>query len=434
MTDERRLTPLEQVWRDDWGRLLALLVAQYRRLDLAEDGLAEAFEAAARLWPRDGMPDVPAAWLLTTARRRVLDRLRSEAVAARKEPMLLVDAELQELAQRAMADPGDALTDERLRLVLLCAHPSLAREAASALSLRLVLGVPTPDIAHLFLVSESTMAARLTRARKKLVAAGVRFSVPDPAALPGRLETVAQVAYLGFTAGYAPGSGPDLTRVDLAGQAVRLAEVLHELLPQQPLPTVLLALMLLQHSRRDVRTDAHGLVLLPDQDRTRWHHNEIARALTLLTPHVDGSAAPVSGLARSYLLQALIAAEHATAASAEETSWSRIAGLYAELEDHTASPVVRLNRAVAIAEVEGPQAGLALLEGLDAALAGNHRLPSTRAELLRRGGDEEGATAAYDTAIRLCTNKVERSYLERRRTSITLSPTARPSIEPPSGR
>ncbi len=406
---------LEQVWRGHWGRLLALLVAQYRRLDLAEDGLGDAFEAAARHWPTEGMPDSPAAWLLTAARRRVLDRLRSEAVAARKEPLLVVDAELQESAQRAMADPGD-LTDERLRLVLLCAHPALAPESASALSLRLVLGVTTRDIARLFLVSEPTMAARLTRARKKLVVAGVPFAVPEAARLPGRLETVAQVAYLGFTAGYAPGSGSDVTRVDVAGEAVRLGHVLHELLPDESLLTALLALMTLQHSRRDARVDERGdLVLLPDQDRTTWRHDEIAAALDLLTPMVSGAVAEPEGLARSYLLQALIAAEHVTAATAGETSWPRIADLYVELEAHTGSPVVRLNRAVAVAEAVGPRAGLMLLEGLEIPLGGNHRLPATRAELLGRLGERAAAGTAYEEAIALCGNAVERAHLVARR-------------------
>ena len=253
---------LEAAYRRHWGRLLALLVGQYRRLDLAEDALSDAFESAARHWPAGGVPANPPAWLLTAARRRAVDRLRAEAVAVRKEPLLVVDAEHAAAAARVMVDGGDVVEDDLLRLVLLCAHPILAPESASALSLRLVVGVSTRDLARLFLVPEPTMAARLTRARKRLAAEGADFGIPSPADLPDRLAVVGQVAYLAFTAGYAPGSGPDLLRADLAGEAVRLAGVVHDLLPDQPLPTALLALMLLQHSRRDARIGADGRLVL----------------------------------------------------------------------------------------------------------------------------------------------------------------------------
>ena len=363
---------LDAAYRQHWGRLLALLVGQYRRLDLAEDALSDAFEAAARHWPADGVPTNPPAWLLTAARRRAVDRLRAEAVAVRKEPLLVVDAEHEAAAARIMADVGDVVEDDLLRLVLLCAHPTLAPESASALSLRLVVGVPTRDVARLFLVPEPTMAARLTRARKRL--AGADFGIPSPADLPDRLAVVGQVAYLAFTTGYAPGSGHDLLRADVAGEAVRLARVVHDLLPEQPLPTALLALMLLQHSRRDARVGPDGrLVLLPDQDRRRWRSDEIAEGLGLLAPLVE---ADLAGEARSYLLQALIAAEHATAATAADTDWTRIAALYGELETHTGSPVVRLNRAVAVAEASGPEDGLTLLDGLDEPAA--RRPPAAR--------------------------------------------------------
>ena len=407
---------LEAVYRQHWGRLLALLVGQYRRLDLAEDALSEAFEAATRHWPAGGVPANPPAWLLTAARRRAVDRLRAEAVAVRKEPLLVVDAEHAAAAARVMVDGGDVVEDDLLRLVLLCAHPILAPESASALSLRLVVGVSTRDLARLFLVPEPTMAARLTRARKRLAAEGADFGIPSPADLPDRLAVVGQVAYLAFTAGYAPGSGPDLLRADLAGEAVRLAGVVHDLLPDQPLPTALLALMLLQHSRRDARIGADGrLVLLPDQDRTRWRADEIATALRLLASLVE---ADLQSEARSYLLQALIAAEHATATRAEDTDWPRIAALYAELDTHTGSPVVRLNRAVAVAEASGPEAGLSLLEDLDAALPDGHRLPAVRAELLLRAGRSGEATREFDVAISRCANDVERAHLERRRADL----------------
>lgn len=402
---------LDEVWHDHWGRLLALLVAQYRRLDLAEDALADAFEAAARTWG-DEPPRNPPAWLLTTARRKAVDRLRAEAIAARKQPLLVVDARTQEEAERHMADPGEPVLDERLRLVLMCAHPSLAPESAAALTLRLVLGVATDDVARLFLVPRATMAARLTRARKKLAATGVPFAVPGPDDLAARVPVVAHVAYLAFTAGYAPTSGDQPLRADLAGEAVRLVRVVREVLPRGPVLDALLALVLLQHSRRDARVGPDGgLVLLPDQDRSRWRHDEIAEALALLTPWVADAPAGTP-----YLLEALIAAEHAVAPTAEDTAWPRIAELYAELEAVTGSPVVRLNRAVAVAEAEGPLAGLALLDGLG--LPGSHRLPSVRAELLARAGRDDEARASYDEALALCGNEVERQHLAARRSAL----------------
>jgi RNA polymerase sigma-70 factor (ECF subfamily) len=390
---------LERVWREEWGRLVALLVAQYRRLDLAEDGLGDAFESAARTWPDEGVPANPPAWLLTAARRRIIDRLRSDAVLARKMPLLGVEAELTEEAQRVMADAGETLRDERLRLVLLCAHPRLAPAAAAALTLRLVLGVPTPDIARLFLVSTSTMAARLTRARQRL--AGETFALPAADELTRRLDAVADIAYLAFTAGYAPGSGQDVHRPDLAAEAIRLVRVLRELAASEDLDA-LLALMLLQHARRDARVAGADLVLLPDQDRSRWYAEEMGEAFDLLTPLLTVPAT-------RWILEALIASEHAVAPSAADTAWLRIAGLYGELEQLTGSPVVRLNRAVAVAEADGPLAGLALLDGVD--LPG-HRLPATRAQLLARAGDAERARTELDRAIALCGNDPERRALE----------------------
>lgn len=422
-------TQLERIWRDEWGRLLALLVGRFRRLDLAEDSLADAFEAAARTWGADGIPTNPAAWLLTTARRRALDRLRAEAVAARKEPLLVVDARTQEEAHRAMADPGDApaeLADERLRLAFLCAHPSLALEAAAALILRMVVGVSTADLARLFLVSESTMAARLTRARKKLAVAGVPFALPAPDRLAGRVEVLGTVAYLAFTAGYAPGSGPDVVRVEVAGEAIRLTRLLRSLLESYDVGSLsaattldpLLALMLLQHSRRDARVDAAGeIVLLPDQDRSRWRSDEIAEGLMLLDA-IDPTGLDGRGI--ELWLQAAIAAEHARATAAAATDWPRIADLYAALDRHTAgSPVVRLARAVAVAEADGPRAGLELLAGLDEALPTSHRVPAVRAELLARAGRARDAATAYDRAIALCGNEAERRHLVAKRGSIS---------------
>lgn len=422
MTDE----VLEQVVREEWGRLVALLLARYRRLDLVEDALGDAVEAATRTWPADGVPDNPAAWLNRAASRRVLDRLRSEAMHRRRAPLLITEAEAGQERAVTMADTGDLVEDDVLRLVLMCTHPALGSEAASGLALRLVLGVSTHDVARLFLVSESTMAARITRAKKKIVAAGIPFAVPGAAELPARLDTVAQTIYLAFTAGYAPGSGPDLVRADLAGEAIRLARVVLELRPVERAPGIsraelapvllaLLALMLLQHSRRDARVDAGGqLVLLADQDRSRWHQAEIDQARMLLA-----ELAPVQTMtaqAAAYLIQAQIAAEHAGAARASDTPWDRIVAHYDSLLLVAPSPAAMLARAVAVAEASGPEAGLAALTEVH--LPGSHRLPAVRAELLVRAGRPAEASHAYDEAIHLCHNETESEYLRRQRAAL----------------
>ncbi|GAB3114619.1 sigma-70 family RNA polymerase sigma factor [Janibacter alkaliphilus] len=406
---------LDAVVREEWGRLVALLLARFRRLDLVEDALGDAVEAAARQWPGDGVPERPAAWLLTVARRRIIDRLRAEAVAQRSHALVATDLDRGEQTVRAMADPGDLVEDDLLRLVLMCTHPALADESASALALRLVLGLPTRDVARLFLVTEPTMAARITRAKKKIVAAGIPFAVPRRDVLPGRMEAVARTAYLAFTAGYAPGDGPDPVRVRLAGEAVRLVRTVHELRPQDPTVTALLALVLLQHSRRDARSDGEGrLVLLADQDRDRWHHDEIDEGVSLLrSPELTGV---VPEPAAAYLLQALVAAEHATAPDPASTRWSRIVGLYDRLLVIDPSPSAALARAVAVGEAHGPRAGLAELAGVD--LPGSHRVLAVRAELLARAGDAAAAATAFDDAIALCRNEAERSHLVRRREAI----------------
>ena len=332
-------------------------------------------------------------------------------MAHRKAVLLETDATQRQEGQATMADPGGLVEDDLLRLVLMCTHPALAPEAASALVLRLVMGVSTHDIARLFLVTEPTAAARITRAKKKIVAAGIPFAVPAADVLPQRLETVAQTAYLAFTAGYAPGSGPDLLRADLAGEAIRLVRVVRHLRPDEQAPMALLALMLLQHSRRDARVGDDGrLVLLPDQDRGRWRRDEIDEALALLAD--PALAGPVTPLTASYLLQARIAAEHAVAGSPEETRWDRIVEHYDLLLRLVPSPSARLARAVAVAEASGPRAGLAALDGIE--IPGSHRVPAVRAELLARCGDAEGARAAYDDAIAACRNDTERAHLIER--------------------
>ncbi|WP_342372266.1 sigma factor [Propioniciclava soli] len=395
--------------RDDWGRLLSLLVARFHRLDLAEDALADAVEAAARAWPRDGVPTNGAGWLYTAARRRALDRLRAEAVHRRVEPSLAVPVPSEDPAD--LGDPG-RVDDELLRLVLLCAHPALDPAGASALTLRLVLGVGTADIARLFLVPQATMAARLTRAKRKIVAAGLPFTLPGAGVLPERLDAVARTAYLAFTAGYSPGEGPDAQRAELAGEAVRLVRLVRRLVPGEAVLEALLALMLLQHSRRDARVDAAGaLVVLAEQDRARWRHDEIAEGLTLLSSTV--LAQPLSGLAASYTLQAAIAREHALALDPTTTRWDVVVRLYDALLEIDPSPAAALARAVAVAEDAGPAAGLAALRGVH--LPNSHRMAVVRAELLARTGDVVAARASYDEALAACPNDTEREHLRKRR-------------------
>lgn len=392
---------IDGLYRAEWGRLLSLLVARTRRLDLAEDALGEAFARAASRWPGDGVPANPSGWLYTTAYRHILGRLRAEAIAGRKAPLLAVGA-----GWVAPEEPRDDLADERLQLILLCCHPALPRESQSALALRLILGVSTAEIARLFLVPVPTMAARLTRAKKKIVVAGIPLAAPVADELRSRLDEVCRTIYLAFTAGYTPGAGEQLLRTDLAGEAVRLAIVLHDLIRDAPQIRAMRALLVLQHSRRDTRERNGRLVILPDQDRSRWHADEIHDGLELLA-----EVGVTDGYAEELRLQALIAGEHARAPVAEATDWHAIAHHYADLESLTGSPVVRLNRAVAVAEAEGPDAGLELLAALDVQLPGNHRLFAVRGELARRAGDLSDARRCFGEAIELCDNEVELAHL-----------------------
>jgi RNA polymerase sigma-70 factor (ECF subfamily) len=372
---------------------------------VAEDSLQDAFVAAARVWPEQGVPDRPAAWLWTTAYRRALDRMRKEEADARRLPLLIADP----VPAADQAEPADDahVPDERLRLLFACCHPALRADARAALMLRFVAGLSTAEIARLFLVSEPTMAARLTRAKAKMAVAGIPLRAPSAEDLPDRLDVVLKVIYLIFTEGYRATAGPELIRPRLASEAIRLAYVVGELLPAEPRTAALLALMLLQHARRDARLGPAGeLVLLPDQDRTLWRHDEIARGVSLLGLL---EAVPMPG---EYHLQALIAAEHA---KPPPTDWTRIARLYAELERRDPSPMIRLNRAVAVAESGSPEAGLSLLDGLDAALRDSHLLPTVRAELLSRLGRREEAVAAFDAALALVRTDPERDHLNRRR-------------------
>ena len=395
---------VEQAYREHWGRLLALLTRLVGSLDAAEEALQDAYATALTAWERDGVPRRPDAWLLTAARHRARDRFRREATLARKLP-LLAGPDVA-AGPEAGADQMSTIPDERLRLLFTCCHPALAVEARVALTLRLLGGLTTAQIAHAFLVPEPTMAARITRAKKKIAAAAIPYRVPPGAELPDRLAGVLAVLYLVFTEGHSATSGGVPVRRDLCDEAIRLARVLTALMPDEPEAAGLLALMLLQHARRDARVDPAGrLVLLPDQDRSRWDAGQIAEGLALLRRAASGPPGV-------YAVQAAIAAEHARAAAAADTDWGRIAALYAALEQLTGSPVVRLNRAVAVAEVDGPAAGLALLDGLD--LPGFHLLPATRADLLRRLDRPTEARAEYAAALTLAGNAADRDFLTRR--------------------
>ena len=395
---------IQSIFRAEWGRLLSLLVSRTRRLDLAEDALSEAFARASDRWPGEGVPANPAGWLYASAYHHVVGRLRAEAVAGRKAPLLAV--------RPGWVPPDESseeLADDRLHLILLCCHPALPRESRSALALRLVIGTSTEEIARLFVVAPATMAARLTRAKKKIVLAGIPIGAPLEDELRTRLDEVCRTIYLAFTAGYTPIAGPGLLRTDQAGEAVRLAAMLHHLVPDGSQVQATLALLVLQHSRRDARQRHGRLVTLADQDRSMWYHDEIRAGLGLAV-----GLQPVEGYAEELRLQALIAAEHARAPTAAATDWTAIAGHYATLEARTGSAIVRLNRAVAVAEVRGPRAGLALLAGLDDVLRDNHRVSAVRAELAQRVGDLDLARASYRKAIDLCSNDVERAHLRAR--------------------
>jgi RNA polymerase sigma-70 factor (ECF subfamily) len=380
--------------------------------DLAEECAQDAFARALERWPRDGVPRNPGAWLTTTARNRAMDRLRRDATGA---------AKLQEVAMHAGAEPepfddGETVTDDRLRLIFTCCHPALAVDAQVALTLRTLAGLTTPEIAHAFLVPEPTMAQRLVRAKHKIRNAGIPYRVPDAHLLPERTAAVLAVIYLLFNEGYAATSGDALVRVDLCAEAIRLGRVLTDLMPDEPEVTGLLVLMLLHDARRAGRVDANGdLVPLEDQDRRLWDRDAIDAAATML----DGAVR--RGEPGPYQVQAAIAACHATAPTAAATDWVEIAALYGELTRMTSSPVVALNRAVAIAMADGPDAGLRIVDALDAdgALPGYHLLPATRADLLRRLERYDEAAASYRAALALATADADRRYLQRRLTEVT---------------
>jgi len=405
-------------FRDEWGRVVATLIRVTGDWDVAEECAQDAFALALETWRRDGIPRSPGAWLTTTARNRATDRARRAATGASKlrEATVLSSGEDP---FHALHDSG--IEDDRLRLIFTCCHPALAVDAQVALTLRTLCGLTTAEIGRAFLVPEATMAQRIVRAKRKIRNAGIPYRIPPAHLLPERTAAVLAVLYLLFNEGYAASGGADLLRRALTGEAIRLGRTLVALMPDEPEAVGLLALMLLHDARREGRVDEHGdLVPLEEQDRRGWEHDRITEASALL------EAALRRGRPGPYQVQAAIAACHATAPDAAATDWREIAGLYRELGKMTGSPVVELNRAVAVAMADGPEAGLAIVDALDAggALASYHLLPATRADLLRRLGRNAEAADAYQAAAALATTDAERRYLNRRRADVTAASAA----------
>jgi len=400
---------LDALQRRDGGRVLALLIRQFRSFDLAEDALQDAYAKALQRWPADGVPDNPAGWITTVARRSALDRLKRQRRQVSIECAPVAASDAPDMA--GMDEEASPIPDERLRLIFMCCHPALAQPAQVALTLRSLCGLTTREIARAFVEPEPTTAQKLTRVKRKIAQTGIDCELPDPNEFVARLASVLAVIYFVFNEGYVASTGSDLLRPNLCTEAIRLGRLLHDLLPEQAEVAGLLALMLLHESRREARTDAHGaLVVLEDQVRSNWNHDQIAEATALL------DAALLRRRPGPYQIQAAIAALHAHAPTAAETDWLQICALYSGLLRHLPTPVVELNAAVALAMSTSIDDGLKWIDRIEqsGALDQYHLLHAAKGDLLRRSGRMDDARVHYQKARDLATNQGERCYLERR--------------------
>ena len=401
---------VDAVYRSDWGRIVATLIRQFGDFELAEDAAQEAFTAAVDQWRTQGVPESPRAWIIQTAKHKVIDRLRRQTRLQEKLE------QFPGLSIEPTIDGPDLdfaeIPDDRLRLIFTCCHPAISLEAQLALTLRTLGGLQTDEIARAFLVPTATMAQRLVRAKRKIRDAGIPFSIPDTSDMPERLDAVLQAIYLIFNEGYAPTRGNPLVRADLCAEAIRLGRLVTTLLAPNPPAeaTALLALMLLHDSRREARLDDEGdLVILEEQDRSRWNRPQINEALALVNEALSGTPGP-------FALEAALAAEHCKAARYEDTNWPRIVRLYDLLRESLPSPIIALNRAVAVGMANGPQSAVTLIDELanSGELDGYHLLHAARADMLRRMGANREAAESYEVALGLVSNESERRFLERR--------------------